>query len=122
MPSWKTCLEALRPGGLALFINHDVGAWTNRLLGARSPVIDIEHIYLFDTRTMPRIFQKNGFEVVDVFAVENSYPLHYWMKMAPLPAGWKKKVIPALKQTGLGRIELSWKAGNLGLLARRAER
>lgn len=114
----KTCREALRPGGLALFINHDVGAWTNRMLGARSPVIDIEHIYLFDTETMPLIFQKHGFEVLDVFPVENTYPLHYWMKMAPLPATWKTRMIPALKDTGLGRMELSWKAGNLGLIAR----
>ncbi len=114
----KTCREALRPGGLALFINHDVGAWTNRLLGARSPVIDIEHIYLFDTDTMPRIFEKHGFEVLDVFPVANTYPLHYWMKMAPVPASWKTKVIPALKETGLGRMELSWRAGNLGLIAR----
>jgi SAM-dependent methyltransferase len=114
----KTCREVLRPGGLALFINHDVGAWTNRLLGERSPVIDIEHIYLFDTNTMAKIFRKNGFEVVRVFPVENSYPLYYWMKMAPWPDSWKRKLIPAMKQTGLGRIELSWKAGNLGLLAR----
>jgi len=116
----RTCLESLRPRGVALFINHDVGAWTNRLLGARSPAIDIEHIYLFDMRTMTRIFEKNGFEVLDVFPVENTYPLHYWMKMAPLPASWKKRVIPALKHSGVGRMEFSWKAGNLGLLARKA--
>jgi len=114
----KTCRESLRPGGLALFINHDVGAWTNRLLGSRSPVIDIEHIYLFDTETMPLIFKKNGFEVLDVFPVENSYPLHYWAKMAPVPASWKEKIVPALKQSGLGQRELAWKAGNLGLIAR----
>jgi 2-polyprenyl-3-methyl-5-hydroxy-6-metoxy-1,4-benzoquinol methylase len=116
----KSCRTALRPGGVALFINHDVGAWTNRFLGERSPVIDIEHIYLFDTQTMPRIFEKNGFEVLDVFPVENSYPLHYWMKMAPIPAGWKEKVIPALQQSSLGRREIAWKAGNLGLVARGA--
>jgi SAM-dependent methyltransferase len=114
----KACLKVLRPGGLALFINHDVGAWTNRLLGARSPVIDVEHIYLFDTDTMARIFRKNGFEVLDVFPVANSYPLYYWMKMAPWPESWKRRLIPALKATGLGRTELSWKAGNLGLVAR----
>ncbi len=114
----KTCRDALRPGGVVLFINHDVGAWTNRVLGSRSPVIDIEHIYLFDTETMPRIFQKNGFDVLDVFPVENTYPLHYWMKMAPLPASWKTKVVPAFKETSLGQMEFSWKAGNLGLIAR----
>lgn len=114
----QSCRKVLKPGGLALFINHDVGAWTNRVLGSRSPVIDIEHIYLFDTSTMAKIFRKNGFEVLDVFPVENSYPLYYWAKMAPLPKSWKEKMIPALRETSLGRLELAWKAGNLGLLAR----
>jgi len=114
----RVCRQSLRPGGVALFINHDVGAWTNRLLGARSPIIDIEHIYLFNADTMQRIFEKNGFSVLDVFPVENTYPLHYWMKMAPLPSSWKQKAIPALRTTGLGRMELSWRAGNLGLFAR----
>ena len=114
----QSCRKVLKPGGLALFINHDVGAWTNRMLGSRSPVIDIEHIYLFDTSTMAKIFRKNGFEVLNVFPVENSYPLYYWAKMAPLPKNWKEKMIPALKKTSLGRVELAWKAGNLGLVAR----
>jgi hypothetical protein len=38
--------------------------------------------------------------------------------MAPLPKNWKEKMIPALKKTSLGRVELAWKAGNLGLVAR----
>ena len=41
----RTCRELLAPGGLVLFIHHDAGAWTNRFLGERSPIIDIEHTY-----------------------------------------------------------------------------
>lgn len=33
------CFKDLKPGGLALFINHDCGGLTNRLLGALSPIV-----------------------------------------------------------------------------------
>lgn len=116
----KTCRQILQPGGLVLFINHDAGAWTNRILGERSPIVDIEHIYLYDQRTMARIFRKNGFEVLRVFSIRNSYPLYYWCRMAPVPASLKRKLLPRLKQSRLGRMILTWRAGNLGILARPA--
>lgn len=89
----QACRRALRPGGIALFINHDASMWTNRVLGERSPIIDIEHAYLYDRGTMAEIFRKNGFEVVNVFSVENRYPLYYWCTMSPLPAGLKRRLI-----------------------------
>jgi SAM-dependent methyltransferase len=117
----QACRRILHPGCLALFINHDAGAWTNRILGERSPIVDIEHIYLYDQRTMARIFRKNGFQVLRVFSVTNSYPLYYWCRMAPLPANLKRKLLPRLKQSRLGRTILPWKAGNLGIVARSAD-
>lgn len=112
------CHRVLRPGGLALFINHDAGAWTNRLLGERSPIIDVEHIYLYNRKTMRRIFSKHQFEVVDVFPVKNRYPLSYWCHMAPLPAAIKRRLTAWLQTSRVGRWKFSWKAGNLGLIAR----
>ena len=48
--------KLLKKGGLMLFFNHDIGAWQNRWLGEKSPVIDIEHTYLYDKKTMHKIF------------------------------------------------------------------
>jgi len=114
----RACRALLEPGGLALFINHDVGAWTNRILGERSPIIDIEHTYLYDKKTMVRIFCKNGFEVLRVFPVRNEYPLAYWCKMAPVPACLKIRLLPVLRRSRCGRWILPMRAGNLGILAR----
>lgn len=115
----QTCLRLLKPGGLALFINHDVGAWTTRCLRERSPVFDVEHVYLYDRRTMSRLFRKNGFEQVRVFGVRNVYPLYYWCKMAPAPRAVKARLTDWLDRSRLGRIGVGLRAGNLGLVARK---
>jgi len=114
----QACRVLLEPGGLALFINHDVGAWTNRILGERSPIVDIEHTYLYDQKTVARLFRKNGFEVLRVFPVRNEYPLTYWCKMAPVPAWFKGKLLPVVKRARCGRWIVPLRAGNLGILAR----
>ena len=114
----RVCRLLLQPGGVALFINHDAGAWTNLILGERSPIIDIEHTYLYDKKTMARIFRKNGFEVLRVFAVRNEYPLAYWFKLAPMPTWLKTRLLPAVKRSRYGRWIVPMRAGNLGILAR----
>jgi SAM-dependent methyltransferase len=114
----QTCRVLLAPGGLVLFIHHDAGAWTNRFLGERSPIIDIEHTYLYDKKTVVRIFSKNRFDVLRVFAVRNAYPLAYWCKMAPIPARLKSKLLPVMRRSRCGHWIVPMRAGNLGILAR----
>ena len=111
------CLEDLKPGGVALFINHDCGALSARIMGEASPIIDVEHTALFDKRTMRRLFEKHGFHVHDVFSVRNTYPLSYWAKLSPLPAALKSALLALLEATPAGRIPLTVSAGNLGLIA-----
>jgi 2-polyprenyl-3-methyl-5-hydroxy-6-metoxy-1,4-benzoquinol methylase len=113
----QACRRILKPGGLALFINHDAGAWTNRFLGELSPIVDVEHIYLYDTETMRRIFCKHGFDVRATFSVRNQYPLYYWCKMAPLPSFLKSKLTEKLHHAAIRRWAVSLKVGNLGLVA-----
>lgn len=116
----QACRRALRPHGLVFWIHHDAGAWTHRVLGERSPIIDVEHIYLFDQRTMARLLEKNGFEVLRVFPVRNRYPLSYWLSLAPLPDSLKHRAISRMRHAALGRIPLSWNAGNFGIVGRLA--
>jgi hypothetical protein len=47
----------------------------------------------------------------------NRYPLQYWAKMTPLPKPLKAAVATLLDRSGLGRIAVSLKAGNLGAIA-----
>jgi len=113
----QACRLLLARGGLALFIHHDEGAWTHRILGERSPIIDIEHTFLYNKKTTARIFSKNGFDVLRVFAVQNTYPLAYWCKMAPMPEWLKAKLLPVVRRSRCGHWLVPMRAGNLGVLA-----
>jgi SAM-dependent methyltransferase len=109
----------LAPNGLVLAINHDIEALQARLLGSRSPIVDIEHTYLYSKTTQSRIFREHGFEVVSSFDVVNKYPLHYWLQLFPIPAGLKRFGIGLSKTLKFGNIPLAMRVGNQGLIARK---
>lgn len=117
----RECLSILKPGGAVLFINHNIASLTARLLGEHCPMIDIEHTYLHTPATMRRLFSEQGFTDIQVFAVRNDYPIHYWMHLVPGPHALKTSVIRRLKSIALGRIVLPLYAGNLGLIARKPQ-
>jgi SAM-dependent methyltransferase len=114
------CRTILRPGGAILALNHDVTAWSARLLGERSPIIDVEHTYLYSPLTMRRLFEGAGFEVLGVGAVRNTYSLAYLLHLLPAPQKLKAALLARLRGTRLGRVQATVPLGNLCLLARRA--
>jgi SAM-dependent methyltransferase len=109
--------DDLRDDGVALFINHDAGGLLNRALGEASPIVDIEHTVLFDKTSMRRLLERCGLVVREVFSVRNTYPLQYWLRLAPMPRTLKAGLDWLLAATGLGRIPVTLGAGNLGVVA-----
>ena len=109
----------LRPGGIAYFVTHDVDSLQARLLGERSPIIDVEHVYLFNTTTLRKLFEHAGFRVNTVHNLWNSYPLEYWMHMIPVGQRFIEPVRTALRGLGLGSIPIPLRAGNIFLIAQR---
>ena len=114
------CLRVLRPGGLVLALNHNIQAWSARILGQRSPIIDVEHTFLYSPRTMRRLFERHGFEVLEVRPVWNRYSLQYLSRLAPLPPRVQQWGQRLLSSTGLGRIPCTVPLGNLRLVARKS--
>ncbi len=112
------CRRVLRPGGLLLALNHDVGALTNRIMGERSPIIDVEHTYLYSCTTMDAIFARNGFDVLEVGRAWNDYSLRYLARLAPLPARVKRVLLNGAVSSHLARINVRAPLGNLYLVAR----
>jgi SAM-dependent methyltransferase len=110
----------LRPGGMVLFLNHDIGALSAKMLGARSPIIDLEHYYLYSRSTLGRLAVAHGFQVVESGSVRNTYSVDYLARLLPLPSGVKRAVLGSLAAVPLGRLPLSVPLGNLYLVARRA--
>lgn len=113
------CLRVLRPGGLILCLNHNVAAVSARLLGERSPIIDIEHTYLYSPATLARIFRVHGFRIRRVGPVLNTYTLHYLTRLVPLPGPLKRRLLDRLRAAQLGRARLSVPLGNLYLVAQK---
>ena len=99
--------RALRPGGAFFVVCHDVRAFSARLFCARSPIFDVEHFQLFSRETLARQFAEAGLEEIVVGSFRNTYPLRYWLRLAPLPASLKR--LPP----GLGSVPLTLPAGNL---------
>jgi len=113
------CMRLLAPGGVMFWICHDVGWWLPRLLGRYSPILDIEHVVLYDRATVRKLFEKNGYETIEVFGVRNRYPLGFWMRLAPVPAPVKPAVLRFLEATRAGRVMIDTNLGNLGIIARK---
>lgn len=116
----KETYKVLKKGGLALFVIHDTGAFSVKLLGERSPIFDIEHIYLFNKENIASLFRNNGFNIIEVSDLKNTYPLAYWIKMGSLPRLLKTTVgkFPGLSK--LGGLPFSLKGGNMYILARKS--
>lgn len=108
-----SALRLLRPGGAFVTVTHDYRSLVNRLLGKRSPIIDIEHMQLFSKRSVRHLFESTGYADVTVKAFVNTYSLRYWMRLAPLPRGIKSAVTSLMASIGLDNVKLGVNVGNL---------
>jgi SAM-dependent methyltransferase len=115
----QAVFRVLDTGGLFLAVNHDIRSAMTRFLGERSPMYDVEHIFLFDRSTISRLLASNGFEVVECRSLYNSYTFDYALKMFPLPRFLKGPVGALLGATGLGSMSVRVPAGNIVTVARR---
>jgi SAM-dependent methyltransferase len=109
----RAALRLLRTGGVFVTVTHDYRSRVNRLLGKRSPIIDIEHLQLFSSRSLEHLFEGVGYTNVIVSPFVNSYSLKYWMRLAPLPQNFKKKISALMAKTGLEKMKIGVNVGNV---------
>lgn len=102
----------LRPGGAFVTVTHDYHAFVNKVLGRRSPIIDIEHLQLFSRRSLEHLFTEAGFTGFGARPFVNRYSIRYWTRLAPLPGGLKASLTRALTRTGLAKFRLGVNVGN----------
>lgn len=115
----QECHKILRDKGIILGINHNVRSFQSLLLGEKSPIIDIEHPYLYDKKTIKQIYEKNNFEVLKIFNVRNKYSIAYWVNLLPVPTQIKNKVTEILQKRGYNALSFTIYAGNIGIIARK---
>ena len=104
----------LKPGGLLMLVSHNYRHWLMRLLGARSPIIDIEHLQIFSPASLAASLGRAGFQNVDIRPFANEYPLHYWTRLLPLPQGLKGPLHGWLRRSeAVGGLMLRASVGNM---------
>ena len=62
-----------------------------------------------------------GYERIRVRPFVNRYPLHYWMKLLPLPAESKRGLIRTAKAAWVGRLPIPLPAGNMAVIGFRPQ-
>jgi len=109
----QTVYQVLAKDGVFLAINHDIRALLSRILGERSPMFDVEHIYLFDRSTMRMLLERAGFDDIKCQPLSNSYTLDYALKMFPLPSAIKGGVGTLLTSLRLSSLSIRVPGGNM---------
>ncbi len=107
----------LEPGGMLAVVVHNWQAPLNRILGLRSPIIDVEHLQLFNPLSMSTLLKKVGFESIEIRPIANRYPLRYWLRLMPLPTGLKARLSSILEFLHLSNKQISLRVGNLLAIA-----
>ena len=108
----EAALRLLRPGGAFVTVTHDYRSVVNRLLGRRSPIIDIEHLQIFSRKSIGELFVRTGFKDVTVRSFANRYSLRYWLRLSPLPGAGKKGLAHLFAPAWLGRLHIGVNVGN----------
>ena len=111
--------SVLVPGGVLLFFHHNVQSLSARILGESSPIVDIEHCYLYSPSTMALLLKKHGFEVLESGAASNTLSVRHLLHLFPAPATFKRGLARAVDRTGIGRIPLRLRLGNLYVIGRK---
>jgi 2-polyprenyl-3-methyl-5-hydroxy-6-metoxy-1,4-benzoquinol methylase len=117
----ESAYRLLKPGGYFIVSCHDYRAWTAKLLGAKSPIFDIEHLQLFSKLSLKNLYLKYGFTDVAVGTITNRYPIAYWLKLSPIPENIKVAVSKVISCSGLAHLSLPFPAGNLWAFGAKAE-
>ena len=109
----KDCLGALESGGTFVVAVHNERSWSARLLGERSPIIDVEHTYLYSLTTGIQIFEKAGFTNVRSGSYSNHYSLAYILHLLPISRKFRKFVLGSWVGNFLSKIKIIVPLGNM---------
>jgi SAM-dependent methyltransferase len=118
-PVLRVVHEVLRPGGYLLLFNHNVSAVSSRILVEKSPIVDIEHTFLYSPRTIAAVLSAEHFEVVSVRPAVNRCSMEYLAHLVPqggMPGTWLARTASL---PGIKRVRITLPLGNLCAIGRR---
>jgi SAM-dependent methyltransferase len=109
----KDCFRTLKPGGVFVVAVHNERAWSARLMGERSPIIDVEHTHLYTRNSGEALFRKIGFVDVKSGPYSNHYSLAYLLHLIPISRTFRRRVLESSFGNLLSRIKVVVPLGNI---------
>lgn len=110
----------LAPGGAMMAVVHNAESLLGRVLKERFPVFNLYHHYFFSKSTLAALVRSCGFEIVAVPSTRNTYSAGFFVDRLPvLPPALKRSTRRGLDAIGLGRVPISLRLGNMGVIARK---
>jgi len=110
--------KVLKPGGIVICVCHNERHFLAKILKEKHPIINDEHVAVFNKEALNLIFKKNKFVDVKIRNLKNYYSFNYWLKMIPIPRIIKnllnKTIMLILKNLLIGL-----NAGNQYLIAKK---
>lgn len=84
--------KSLRQGGILAIGTPDVDSFLFRLLGGNHPYFIRMHLVLFSPKTIKRLLEENGFEILEIYKYGRTYPVNYFLKRAETKFSFIKKL------------------------------
>lgn len=120
MITLKRSFTQLREGGIILAVVHNVQTAMSFLLGERYPPFNLYHHYFFSKKTLQKLFEAAGYEVIKVVSSHNVYSLGFLVSRTPLlPQGVKLGIIDVLEKIGIRDKSIKLALGNIEIVAKR---
>lgn len=115
----KNVTSKLKKNGFFLAFNHDVSSYSSKIFGEKSPIIDIEHTFLYDRKTIIKLFEKFGIIIEKVYSPANIISLKHLIHLLPLPLKIKNRFTKS--NSILMNLRFKAKLGNLCIIGQKGE-
>ena len=109
----------LAPGGYLIVITHDEKHFLSKMLKNKHPIINDEHVRVFNKISLTKILTKHNFQINEIKSLKNIYSLQYWIKMFPLNNYFTNIIMFIINFLRLENINLGIKAGNIYCIAKK---
>lgn len=109
----KTCALALKPSGTFIVAVHNCESWSAKIFKNKSPIVDVEHTYLYSMKTIKKLFETAGLVNIKIGAYNNYYSLAYLLHLIPISNRVKLAILNGPLEILVRNIRVSVPLGNM---------
>ena len=102
----------LAPGGNVMLVTHDEASLLRRVIGWKWPAFCLQHPEIYNLKTMRKLFEAAGYEVVKQAKTVNYFPVSFLLKQLLWALGLRIDAVPSF-----GQIAVGLKLGNMLTIA-----